>query len=97
MAILPNASETPVALQLPHKGIAPGSFVKQMRQLLGLTQEQFAAKLGVTLGTINRWENNRVKPSPLALQQLKTMLQSMKNSPTEAHQIGAQQLLDRHF
>ncbi|MEH2251916.1 helix-turn-helix transcriptional regulator [Nostoc sp.] len=38
-----------------------------MRLLTGLTQEQFAAKLGVTYPTINRWENGRATPSPLVI------------------------------
>jgi putative transcriptional regulator len=75
----------------------PGILVRQIRQLLGLTQEQFAAQLGVTLGTINRWENNRVNPSPLALQRIKTRLEGMKSSEVELHQVGAQQLLNQYF
>ena len=41
--------------------------IRELRAALGLTQEQFAAKIGVTYSTINRWENNKGKPSPLAL------------------------------
>ncbi len=41
--------------------------VKGLRYKLGLTQEQFAAQVGVTWSTINRWENSRGKPSPLAM------------------------------
>jgi len=33
--------------------------VKKLRIELGLTQEQFAAKIGVTFSTVNRWENRR--------------------------------------
>lgn len=40
--------------------------IRKLRTTIGLTQEQFAAKLGVTYSTINRWENNKSKPSPLA-------------------------------
>ena len=40
--------------------------IRKLRANLGLTQERFAAKLGVTYSTINRWENNKSKPSPLA-------------------------------
>jgi transcriptional regulator with XRE-family HTH domain len=43
--------------------------VRELRERTGLTQEKFAAKLGVTFPTINRWENCRAKPSPLALKQ----------------------------
>ena len=44
--------------------------VKALRAKVSMTQEQFAARLGVTFATINRWENGHVKPSPLALRQI---------------------------
>jgi putative transcriptional regulator len=44
--------------------------VKELRFRLGMTQEQFAAELGVTLNTINRWENGKSNPSPLALEKI---------------------------
>ena len=40
--------------------------IRKLRTALGLTQENFAAKVGVTYSTVNRWENNKGKPSPLA-------------------------------
>ena len=51
--------------------------VREIRKRTGLTQEKFAAKLGVTFPTINRWENNRAKPSPLAMQRIEELLRSM--------------------
>ncbi len=51
--------------------------VRELRERKGLTQEKFAAKLGVTFPTINRWENGRAKPSPLAMQRIEELLQSM--------------------
>ena len=51
--------------------------MRELRERTGLTQEKFAAKIGVTFPTINRWENNRTKPSPLALQKIKELLQDM--------------------
>jgi putative transcriptional regulator len=50
--------------------------IKEVRQELGLTQEQFAVKLGVTFPTVNRWENLKTKPSPLALQKLRKLMVS---------------------
>ena len=44
--------------------------IKEMRSKLGLTQEQFAAKIGVTFCTVNRWESGKSKPSPLAMRQI---------------------------
>lgn len=51
--------------------------VRDLRERTGLTQEKFAAKLGVTFPTINRWENGRAKPSPLAMQKIEELLRSM--------------------
>ena len=51
--------------------------IRNLREQTGLTQEKFALKLGVTLLTINRWENGRAKPSPLAMQKVEELLRSM--------------------
>ncbi|MEZ0329882.1 MAG: helix-turn-helix transcriptional regulator [Dissulfuribacterales bacterium] len=51
--------------------------VRELRELTGLTQEKFAAKLGVTYPTINRWENGRARPSPLALNQIEDLLRGL--------------------
>jgi putative transcriptional regulator len=51
--------------------------VRELRERTGLTQEKFAAKLGVTFPTINRWENGRAKPSPLAMQKIEELLRGM--------------------
>jgi putative transcriptional regulator len=53
--------------------------IRELRERTGLTQEKFAAKLGVTFPTINRWENGRAKPSPLAMQRIEELLRSMGN------------------
>jgi DNA-binding transcriptional regulator YiaG len=58
--------------------VEPRILVREMRQRLGLTQERFAALLGVTLPTINRWENGRSKPSPLALKNLRELLVTLQ-------------------
>lgn len=47
--------------------------IRKIRLEMKLTQEQFAAKLGVSFPTVNRWENQRSKPSPLAFQKLKKL------------------------
>lgn len=36
--------------------------VKQIRKELGLTQEQFAALLGISVGTLRGWEQKRRNP-----------------------------------
>lgn len=48
--------------------------IKEIRNRLGLTQEKFAARLGVTFPTVNRWENGRTKPSPLAQKQIDDLM-----------------------
>jgi putative transcriptional regulator len=54
-----------------------GQLVRELRERLGLTQEKFAARVGVTFPTINRWENNRAKPSPLAVKQIEDLLRDL--------------------
>ena len=66
-----------------------GKLVRSLRLEAGLTQEQFASELGVTFPTINRWENNRAKPSPLALEKIEKMLRRLGSR--------GQELLAKHF
>ncbi len=65
-----------------------GKLIRELRLEAGLTQEQFAADLGVTYPTINRWENGRTKPSPLAVQKIVAIMRRMG-----AH---GKDLLERH-
>ena len=51
--------------------------IRELRNRLGLTQEKMAGQLGVTFPTINRWENGRANPSPLALKQIEDLLGEM--------------------
>jgi len=57
--------------------------IRELRKRTGLTQEKFAAKLGVTFPTINRWENGRAKPSPLAMQRIEELLRSMGDNSAD--------------
>lgn len=52
--------------------------VKKLRTAMGLTQEQFAAKIGVTFSTVNRWENGKGKPSPLAMKQIEELRKELR-------------------
>ena len=63
--------------------------VRELRKRLSLTQEKFAARLGVSFPTINRWENGRSIPSPLALQRIEQILREMTDAGTD--------LLNEHF
>lgn len=82
----------PLALRLKRPTKNQGNLprlVRKLRDLLGLTQEKFAAKLGVTFPTINRWENGRAKPSPLALARIRELAAGLGKDGTD--------LLDRYF
>lgn len=49
------------------------SMIRTLRTALGLTQEQFAGKIGVTVSTVNRWENDKSRPSSLAMLRIKAL------------------------
>ena len=51
-----------------------GKLIREIRLETRLTQEQFAAEVGVTYSSMNRWENGRSKPSLLAMQKIEGML-----------------------
>jgi DNA-binding transcriptional regulator YiaG len=56
---------------------APENFaetVKEVRQQLGLSQEELAHELGVSFSTINRWENSKTVPFKLARRQFEALL-----------------------
>lgn len=57
--------------------------LRDMRAHVGLTQEQLALHLGVTYSTMNRRENRRGNPSPLAIQKIETMLEQMGDRDRE--------------
>ncbi|HEY9826756.1 MAG TPA: helix-turn-helix transcriptional regulator [Stenomitos sp.] len=65
------------------------NLVRETRQRLALSQAKFAVKLGVSFQSINRWENGRTKPLPIALKQIESLL----------HQMGeaGQDLLVKYF
>ena len=50
-----------------------GYQVKKIRLSVNLTQEEFAHRLGVTLCTVNRWENNKTMPSRLEKKQIRVL------------------------
>lgn len=41
--------------------------VKDVREKLGLSQEDLARAINVSFATINRWENGKTKPNKMAL------------------------------
>lgn len=62
-----------------------GQQIRQLRLEMGLTQEQFAVRLGVSFPTVNRWENQKAKPSPLALQKLQKLILVHKKKNQSKH------------
>ena len=44
--------------------------IKELRDKLDLTQEQFAQKVGVTFATVNNWEKGTRTPHPFLFQRL---------------------------
>lgn len=71
--------------------------IRQLRHLTGLSQEQFAERLGVAFSTINRWENGHIQPSSLALKQIKMMLRELSCSSIVDLREKSQALLDQYF
>jgi DNA-binding transcriptional regulator YiaG len=51
---------------------APQS-IRELRARLGLTQEEFAHAIAVTVSTVNRWENGHANPSKLAWRAIQTL------------------------
>jgi len=62
-----------LAIKQPEVGL----LIRELRHITGLTQEQFAAVLGATFSTVNRWENGRSQPSPMAMTKIQEKLQEM--------------------
>ena len=54
-----------------------GKLIRELRLETELTQEQFAATIDLTYSTMNRWENGRSNPSPLAMRKVEEMLRQM--------------------
>ena len=45
--------------------------IKNTRMKCLLSQEDFAKKLNVSVGSINRWENGKTKPNLIAMKAIK--------------------------
>jgi DNA-binding transcriptional regulator YiaG len=54
--------------------------IRKLRTAFGMTQEQFAAKVGVTYSTVNHWENSNAKPSPLAMLRIEELENELKQN-----------------
>lgn len=59
--------------QMTRKAGVP-TLLRTLRKKLNVSQEQLAQRLGVTWSTVNRWENGKGRPSPLAKEKLRKVL-----------------------
>ena len=68
----PTASNARRKLEPGRNGALPDAaeMIRSWRCRLGMTQEELSRALGVTLSTLNRWENGHVLPSRLAWREL---------------------------
>lgn len=57
-----------------------GHVVRNLRQQLNLSQERFAAHLGVSFQAVNRWENGRATPSPMAMEKIEKQIKKLGES-----------------
>jgi superfamily II DNA or RNA helicase len=64
--------------------------IKDLRIQLGMSQQAFAASLGVSFATVNRWENGKAKPQKDRIERMRMMLsQSTVPGPAAADPILA--------
>lgn len=65
--------------------------VREIRGRLGLSQEELAHEIGVSLSTVQRWEKNGTQPSRLARRELDRILQrqGMTNGLKETQEDSA--------
>ncbi len=74
-----------------------GHLVQEIRQIFGLSQRKFAAQLGVSFPTLNRWENGHATPSPLALKQIEALLYQLSESPDVARREQSRAIREKYF
>jgi putative transcriptional regulator len=57
-----------------------------LRRRLKMTQEEFAHAIGVTVSTVNRWENGHIEPSRLARKAMEALLGQSPSSLEFSHE-----------
>jgi putative transcriptional regulator len=73
--------------EMPSKGGAmslnkqSASPVHELRRRLNMTQEEFAHAIGVTVSTVNRWENGHIEPSRLARRAIEGLTAQLTDEP----------------
>ena len=68
--------------------------VKNLRERLGLTQAQMAARIGVSFATVNRWENSQSRPARLAWRGIVDLEAEVRASARRAEPSAAAPPLD---
>ena len=58
-----------------------GSPVHELRRRLHMTQEEFVHAIGVTVSTVNRWENGHIEPSRLARRAIEGLAAQVTDDP----------------
>lgn len=59
---------------MPENRSDSSSPISALRHRLNMTQEEFAHAIGVTVSTVNRWENGHIEPSRLARKAMEALL-----------------------
>ena len=65
------------------------SLVRTLRQQLGMTQEEFAHQIAVTVSTVNRWENAHAEPSKLAWKAIRDLARLRGINAAESSTAGS--------
>jgi len=60
--------------------------INALRRRLKMTQEEFAHAIGVTVSTVNRWENGHIEPSRLARKAMEGLLAQVAPSSDYAEE-----------
>jgi DNA-binding transcriptional regulator YiaG len=60
------------------------NLIRTLRQQLGMTQEEFAHEIAVTVSTVNRWENSHAEPSKLAWKAIRELARQRGVASAEA-------------
>ncbi len=58
--------------------------IREIRQQLRMTQEEFAHAIAVTASTVNRWENAHAAPSRLARRAIEELMNRRGLCPADA-------------
>ncbi|HZT32809.1 MAG TPA: helicase-related protein [Bryobacteraceae bacterium] len=57
--------------------------IKSVRTSLGMSQQAFAAALGVSFATVNRWENGKAKPQKDRIERMKILVREAESQSPE--------------